>query len=84
MLRAKDNTQLLPHVLRQQRLLQQQQQQKRTLFSTSSPSSWARSFRFVNHRRLTKLEQDATMFPEDPRRQAALYKVIYFHCTLSR
>ncbi|KAG2223685.1 hypothetical protein INT45_007263 [Circinella minor] len=74
LLRAKDNTQLLPHVLRQQRLLQQQQQQKRTLFSTSSPSSWARSFRFVNHRRLTKLEQDATMFPEDPRRQAALYK----------
>ena len=71
LLRAKDNTQLSPHVLKQQRLLQQQ---KRTLFSTSSPS-WARPFRFVNHRRLTKLEQDAAMFPEDPRRQAALYKV---------
>ena len=72
LLRANDNAQFSPHVLKQQRLLQQQ---RRTLFSSSSPSSWTRSFRFVNHRRLTKLEQDANMFPEDPRRQAALYKV---------
>ncbi|KAI8147677.1 peptidase family M41-domain-containing protein [Fennellomyces sp. T-0311] len=50
------------------------QQQRRTLSSSTPSTSWARSFRFVNHRRLTKLEQDANMFPDDPRRQAALYK----------
>lgn len=41
----------------------------------ASSSALARSFRFVNHRRLMKLEQEANMFAQDPRRQAALYKV---------
>ncbi|CDH48610.1 atp-dependent peptidase [Lichtheimia corymbifera JMRC:FSU:9682] len=40
----------------------------------ASSSALARSFRFVNHRRLMKLEQEANMFAQDPRRQAALYK----------
>lgn len=46
---------------------------QRRPFSSSASSSI--SFRFVNHRRLLKLEQEANLFSQDAKRQAALYRV---------
>ncbi|KAL1932037.1 hypothetical protein VTP01DRAFT_9093 [Rhizomucor pusillus] len=45
---------------------------QRRPFSSSASSSI--SFRFVNHRRLLKLEQEANLFSQDAKRQAALYR----------
>ncbi|CEP07141.1 hypothetical protein [Parasitella parasitica] len=48
---------------------QQQQQQRRTFFSNNGGSS-----RFINYRRLNKLEQEANASPTDAFKQATLYK----------
>ncbi|ORX62136.1 ATP-dependent metallopeptidase Hfl [Hesseltinella vesiculosa] len=43
-------------------------------FATSPAALSPFSFRFANHRRLAKLEQDATNFAQDASKQAVLYK----------
>ncbi|KAG0167461.1 hypothetical protein DFQ28_006037 [Apophysomyces sp. BC1034] len=53
-------------------MLSQGQQQR--AFSSSASHHSFRPFRFVNQRRLAKLEQDANTFAQDPLRQALLYK----------